>query len=423
MKKALQNVIDYIEENLKTEITADELAQMAGYSVFHFYRLFLAATGMPVMQYILHRRLLHAIFEMQGRKNRTDIILSYGFDTYAGFYRAFRRSFCCTPSEYIKKNRVKRPVKINLFQEAAMQISHKKASSMLKKWGLENEAIQDIFYDNGNRNDHAYYVGNEYVLKFTRNLGCVNAHVALTNALADAGLNAATAVKNNEGANYVQDGDVYFYLTRRIQGKQLNAMDAYDRMTAGYIGEIIGQMHKALVDMDAIVSEENFVDTVTGWAVKSEAVKARIDPEFLREYTDKLASFRNCLPVQCIHRDPNPGNIILSDDGWGVIDFDLSQKNIRIYDPVYASTAVLSETFNTDKRDAWFFVYQEILCGYDRTAKMTKDEKEAAPLVVLGNQFICLAFFAGDEKYRDIFETNLDMTRWLIKNFDKLKIQ
>ena len=35
-KEKMQKAIDYIEENLKTEITADELAQMAGYSVFHF---------------------------------------------------------------------------------------------------------------------------------------------------------------------------------------------------------------------------------------------------------------------------------------------------------------------------------------------------------------------------------------------------
>lgn len=423
MRRIIQNAMDYIEENLKTDITAEELAKEAGYSVFHFYRLFLSATGMPVMQYILQRRLLHAIYEMKGKKDSMDVILCYGFDTYAGFYRAFRRSFRCTPSEYIKKNRAKKPVKINLFQEDAMYITHKKAALMLKNWGLECEEVRDIFYENsGNRNDHAYYVGENYVLKFTRNLGSVKAHIALTEALEKAGLRASKVLYTPDGAPYMQDGDVYFYLTRRIRGKQLNAMDAYDKMTACYIGEIIGQLHKAFLGVDAVVSKENFIDTVIGWAVKSEKVKECFGEAYLNEYVQKLSGVKDLLPVQCIHRDPNPGNIILSDDGWGMIDFELSQQNIRIMDPVYASTAVLSETFDTDKREEWFSVYQHIVQGYDSVAKMTEEEKAAAPLVVLGNQMICLAFFSGSEQYREICETNVKMTKWLIENKEIMKL-
>ena len=74
------------------------------------------------------------------------------------------------------------------------------------------------------------------------------------------------------------------------------------------------------------------------------------------------------LPQQIIHRDPNPGNIILSDDNWGILDFDLSEKNIRIFDPCYAATAILSESFendNLDKLSQWVVIYKNILYGYD----------------------------------------------------------
>ena len=60
----IQKSIDYIEDNLKTDITAKELSEMAGFSMFHFYRLFQSAVGMPVMQYITRRRLLHALYDM-----------------------------------------------------------------------------------------------------------------------------------------------------------------------------------------------------------------------------------------------------------------------------------------------------------------------------------------------------------------------
>ena len=58
----IQRSLDYIEENLQTDITAAELAQAAGFSLFHYYRLFQQATGLPVMQYILRRRLLHGVY-------------------------------------------------------------------------------------------------------------------------------------------------------------------------------------------------------------------------------------------------------------------------------------------------------------------------------------------------------------------------
>lgn len=45
----IQKSLDYIEENLRSEITAVELAKTAGFSLFHYYRLFQQATGMPVM--------------------------------------------------------------------------------------------------------------------------------------------------------------------------------------------------------------------------------------------------------------------------------------------------------------------------------------------------------------------------------------
>ena len=79
----IQNSIDYIEENLKTEIAAQELADKANFSLFYYYRLFQTAVGMPIMQYIVRRKLLHAIYEISHGNKMIDIAMSYGFDTYA----------------------------------------------------------------------------------------------------------------------------------------------------------------------------------------------------------------------------------------------------------------------------------------------------------------------------------------------------
>ena len=124
--KTIQSSLDYIEQNLNAEITAKELADRAGFSLFHFYRIFQNAVGMPVMQYILRRRLLHAIYTIGCGSTQIEAALTYGFNTYSGFYKAFYREFSCTPSDYLKKHRVRQPYPVNLLKEFNMNITHKK---------------------------------------------------------------------------------------------------------------------------------------------------------------------------------------------------------------------------------------------------------------------------------------------------------
>lgn len=101
--RIIQESLDDIENHVQTEITAVELASKAGFSVYHFYRLFQAETGMPVMQYILRRRLLHAIYAIREGEKGINAALAYGFDTYAGFYKAFLREYGCTPFVYLQR--------------------------------------------------------------------------------------------------------------------------------------------------------------------------------------------------------------------------------------------------------------------------------------------------------------------------------
>ena len=141
---------------------------------------------------------------------------------------------------------------------------------------------------------------------------------------------------------------------------------------------------------------------------------------FCREYLDTFADLYPQLPRQIIHRDPNPGNIICAADQWGFIDFELAERNARIYDPCYAATAVLSETFGQEN-DKWLGIYRDIICGYDSVVHLTESERKAIPHIILANQFVCVAWFSEQDKYAEIFETNKRMTAWLIEKFEELK--
>ena len=218
----IQRSLDYIEDNLQTEITAAELAQQAHFSLFYYYRLFQQATGMPVMQYILRRRLLHGVYAMKQGTSKTDAALRYGFDTYAGFYKAFCREFGATPSAFLKSSRAKRPYRIDITREVHMSITHKKAAEILKNWNLSGETIADIYDEGtGNKNDNACYVGEQYILKYTADLGKLKKNIEVSKALENVGLLSAVPVPAANGAEYIQEGEVYFYLTKRLPGQQM----------------------------------------------------------------------------------------------------------------------------------------------------------------------------------------------------------
>ena len=416
----IQKSLDYVEDNLRSEISAEELAEMAGFSLFHYYRLFQQATGLPVMQYIQRRRLLHGVYAMKQGSSKVDAALAFGFDTYAGFYKAFCREFGSTPSDFLQACRAKRPYRIDITKEEHMTITHKKAAQILQNWNMGDATITDIYYEGtGNKNDSACYVGEAYVLKYTANLGKLKKHIEVSKALESIGLLSAVPVRTTDGGEYIQDGDIYFYLTRRLPGVQMVSR-RFENGDGRFVGEIIGQLHLALRKVEDCVSEADLLATVKDWALPKAKTALNLSDAFCKEYLDTFAKRYPELPRQIIHRDPNPGNILCSQDQWGFIDFELAERNARIYDPCYAATAVLSETFGMNN-DRWLEIYRDIICGYDSVAHLTEAEREAIPYIILANQCVCVAWFSEQDKYAEIFAVNKRMTAWLIEKFQELK--
>ena len=69
----------------------------------------------------------------------------------------------------------------------------------------------------------------------------------------------------------------------------------------------------------------------------------------------------------------------------------------------------------------WLEIYRNILCGYDSVAHLTEAERKAIPYIILANQFVCVAWFAEQDKYAELLEINKGMTAWLMERFEELK--
>ncbi len=112
--RRVHRVQDYVETCLDSAPTLEELAAVAGFSKFHFHRIYSGLTGESLLRYVNRVRLEHAAAALAHRPDLsvTAIACQYGFSDSAVFSRAFRQHYQISPSAYrdgYRKNR-KAPV-------------------------------------------------------------------------------------------------------------------------------------------------------------------------------------------------------------------------------------------------------------------------------------------------------------------------
>lgn len=98
--KRMNDALNYIEENLDNEIDLKEVARLAFCSEYHFQRMFSFLSGISLSEYIRHRRLTVAAFELNNSNIRIiDLSVKYGYSSPDSFTRAFQGLHGITPSE------------------------------------------------------------------------------------------------------------------------------------------------------------------------------------------------------------------------------------------------------------------------------------------------------------------------------------
>lgn len=100
-RQAVIRAADTIERHLREPISLDAIARQAGFSLWHFHRIFAEMTGDSLGSYIRKRRLTAAAGDLQQtRRTILDLALDYQFESHEAFTRAFRAAFDVTPSVF-----------------------------------------------------------------------------------------------------------------------------------------------------------------------------------------------------------------------------------------------------------------------------------------------------------------------------------
>lgn len=271
-----------------------------------------------------------------------------------------------------------------------------KISSILTKWELQDCEIKQIY-------DTAWQVGEDYVLKVYENLEMLQRNLRILNVLDEMNIPVGKPVFTCDSASYVSDGGEYYFLSEKLAGNNITKADDARKLALS-MGEIIARLHVAFKKCEEMDSfwDNSILNEMNGWVKKNFESNGwkRMPWDEYEETVSRLAEVYDDLPVQLIHRDVHFGNFLFSNGVFsGYIDFDLTQRNIRIFDLCYFLLGLLSEEekYNITE-DMWFEFLENTFTGYEKVLNLSESEKKAVPYVM---ECIELLFAAWFEEIHD----------------------
>ncbi|MCV6609011.1 MAG: AraC family transcriptional regulator [Campylobacterales bacterium] len=99
--KEINDVIEYIESHLDDELNVEILSKVAGYSPFHFSRMFKSMTGESLAGMIKRLRLEKSAKQLYNiSQNITNVGMDSGYNTPSSFTKAFKQRFNISPVDY-----------------------------------------------------------------------------------------------------------------------------------------------------------------------------------------------------------------------------------------------------------------------------------------------------------------------------------
>ena len=116
--RRLQRVFTHIRENVASDLSVTQLAQVVGMSQYYFSKLFKMSTGVTPHQYVMRQRVERAQEHLrESRLALAEIATQVGFETQSHFTSVFRRLVGATPKHYRQMHQATPQVPVSLEQQ------------------------------------------------------------------------------------------------------------------------------------------------------------------------------------------------------------------------------------------------------------------------------------------------------------------
>lgn len=106
--KSVYRVIDHIERHYDEPLSVETLSAVAGFSKYHFHRIFKSIVGENIADYIRRVRMQSTPLKLKTNTPITRIALDSGYETNASFSKAFKKHFGMSPKAFAQKARRKK---------------------------------------------------------------------------------------------------------------------------------------------------------------------------------------------------------------------------------------------------------------------------------------------------------------------------
>ena len=102
--KIIEQIVEYMDKNLTSDLSLEALAGMAKFTPVYFHKLFKASTGNTLHRYVEEKRIKKSInLLLSTDMTLTEISYECGFTSQSYFSYAFKRHMKISPREYAKK--------------------------------------------------------------------------------------------------------------------------------------------------------------------------------------------------------------------------------------------------------------------------------------------------------------------------------
>lgn len=285
--------------------------------------------------------------------------------------------------------------RILIEERKRFEVMKDRIKKLLPAWGMENESLKQIY-------GTVWQIGENYVLKVYDEPESLKRNIKVITHLDDMGIPVGKLIKTVTGEQYIENCGQYFVACEKLSGSNLVSLK-FGKKTAEVMGEIIAKLHIAFDSLEDKVEiwDNSLLDEMNGWVKESLGKSGwqNISEEEYEKLLGNLGELYNQLPTGLIHRDVHFGNFLFNKGNFsGYIDFDLSQKNIRIFDLCYFSLSVLSEKEKFEiNEEKWFEFIKNVFSGYGQIVELKAAEKEVVVYVMECIELLFLAYFEGQE--------------------------
>ena len=265
---------------------------------------------------------------------------------------------------------------------------------ILSAWGMEPADVEQKY-------PTVWEINHQYMLKEYETPKSLGRNIQSLTALSECGAPVAGIIKTLNGENHTETDGKYWLMTAKLPGSRRT--DIREPGTAYKMGETIARLHVFFRECEQKITfwDNSLLDEMEGW-IKQALQENAWEPVSEQEYlsvTAQLRSVYDSLPKQLIHRDVHFGNFLFLDGEFsGYIDFDLSQRNIRIFDLGYFLAGLLTRESGAKlEEDEWLRIVCDVISGYESVSKLKREEKAALVPVMESIEILFAAYFIRTE--------------------------